>query len=192
MIYNYKCKGCGKNQLRTIYQDNLDWPSKDVNWYEQFLIKELTPKQIKKLKDWEDPRDFEVYKTVCYCKEIPEKLKCLHCKKKKAELAPTTVPTVKHGINSHRALKERQRFAMDGMDRQQSEKFYKESVEASKERVKSGGEHYKQIVPNYEVLEKQGQVKRLTDEQRAAKIKYLKDANIQISKDGKIGRKPRK
>jgi hypothetical protein len=78
------------------------------------------------------------------------------------------------------------------MDKKQAEKFYQESCEASKERVKSGGQHYKKVVPNYKVLAEQGQVRRLNDQERADKIQNLKNTNRVLTKDGTIGKASRK
>ena len=78
------------------------------------------------------------------------------------------------------------------MDKRQAEQYYKESCEASKERVKSGGQHYKRVNPNYEVLAKQGLAKKVDSGQATKNRENLKRFNADLTRGGKIGRGPRK
>ena len=110
----------------------------------------------------------------------------------KGERLVDGAPHVKHGRNSHHSLKERMRYAHQGMDKKQAETFYKESVEATKERVKSGHQHYKKVVPNMKVLESQGLAKRREKQDHSDTSQFLKNANRSFTKDGTIGKKPRK
>lgn len=122
-------------------------------------------------------------------------IKCPNCKKNTEKRASIYYFSVGESRNSIKSLKERRRFAREGMDKKQADQFLEESCQASKDRVKSNdrvSEHYKKVVPNYKDLHAQGHVKRLTDDQKTDKIKYLKDANVGLSKEGRIGRKPRK
>lgn len=188
-FYNYKCTNCGFVELRMIYQED------DLTWRENICVKKPTQAQIDKMdfSKGDDPRDFEVWKETNYGKHLPDKVKCSSCKKKSAEFFVETAPSIKNGRNSYQAMKERRRYAVEGMDKKQAEQFYEESIQASKERISKGGDsHYKKIVPNYEQLAKTGQVKRLNDQERANKIERLKRANQQLTKDGTIGKKPRK
>ena len=190
-MHTYTCDNCGNSEYRNIYQEE------DLSWAELCFIKGATKAQLAKMDfaKGDDPRTLEVWEVVNYGDGIPDKVKCNKCKKKKAMFNPPDLPNIKSGRNSYAAKRERQRYARDGMDKKQAEQFYKESVEASKERVKSNGavsEHYKRVVPNYKDLHKQGHVKRLTDQESSDKVKYLKDANVSLSKEGRIGRKPRK
>ena len=187
-MYTYTCDNCGNSEYRNIYQEE------DLSWAELCFIKGATKAQLAKMDfaKGDDPRTLEVWEVVNYGDGIPDKVKCNKCKKKKAMFSPPDLPNIKSGRNSYAAKRERQRYAKDGMDKKQAEQFYKESVEASKERVKSGGQHYKKVVPNYEVLRKQGQVRRLNDQERADKIQNLKRTNQAITKDGTIGKASRK
>jgi len=182
--YNYYCTECDTEELRHI-------PLVDDVFTEQVLVSSLSQEEIDALPDWDDPRDYEVYEEVKYGDMPPNTVKCNNC----GDVADRLVdrpPDIKHGRNSYHALKERQRFAMEGMDKKAAEKFYKESCEASKERMKSGGQHYKKMVPDFDYLEKQGQVKRLSPEAREKKVQNLKNNNRVLTKDGTIGKAARK
>jgi hypothetical protein len=181
--YNYYCVECEKEDLRHI-------PMVDGIFTEQVLVSSLSQEEIDALPDWDDPRDHEVYEEVEYGDMPPDDVKC-SCGGV-AERLVTGAPDIKHGRNSYHALKERRRFHQEGMDKKQAEKFYQESCEASKERVKSGGQHYKKVVPNYKVLAEQGQVRKLNDQERADKIQNLKNTNRVLTKDGTIGKAARK
>jgi hypothetical protein len=78
------------------------------------------------------------------------------------------------------------------MDKKQAETFYNESIAATKERVKSGHQHYKKVSPNYKVLAQQGQVRKLNDQETANKVQNLKNNNRVLTKDGTIGKAARK
>src|SRR5210317_683996 len=181
--YSYHCQECDNTDMRLIRVE-------DGVFTEEVLVKSLTKEQVKKLPAWDDPRDYEVYKTKKYGKSPPDTVKCL-CGAK-AERVVENPPDIKHGRNSWHAMRERKRYAEHGMDKKQAEQFYKESCEASKNRVKSGNQHYKAVVPNYEVLRKQGKVRKLNDKEVEHKVEYLKDANRVLTKGGTIGKKPRK
>ena len=127
-----------------------------------------------------------------YTYAYPNTIKCPVCKKKTDERASIYYFSVGNGRNSFAAMNERRRYAVDGMDKKQAEVFYKESIQASKERMTSGDQHYKKMVPDYEVLQKEGRAKRLTDQQTSQKIENLKRANQLITKDGTIGKGVRK
>ena len=124
--------------------------------------------------------------------EYFDTIKCPTCNKKTQPRVSIYYFSVGEGRNSYKSLKERQRFAREGMDKKQAEQFLKESCEASKDRVKSGDQHYKKVVPNYEVLREQGQVRKLNDQERANKIQNLKQINQAVTKDGTIGKASRK
>jgi len=182
--YNYYCTECDTEELRHI-------PLVDDVFTEQVLVSSLSQEEVDALPDWDDPRDYEVYEEIKYGDTPPNTVKCNNCGDV-ADRLVADAPSIKHGRNSYHAMKERHRFHTQGMDKKQAEKFYKESVEASKERVKSGTEHYKRVVPNYKVLAEQGQARKLNDQERADKIQNLKNVNISLTKDGNIGQAKRK
>jgi hypothetical protein len=157
---------------------------------EQVLVSSLSQEEADALPDWDDPRDYEVYEEVEYGDMPPDVVKC-SCGAE-ADRLVSDAPDIKHGRNSYHAKKERMRFATEGMDKKQAHKFYEESIAASKERVKTGDQHYKRVVPNWKVLESQGKVKRVADGQASRNREELKKANIQITRDGTIGKAARK
>ena len=182
--YNYYCSYCETEELRHI-------PLVDDVFTEQVLVSSLSQEEIDALPDWDDPRDYEVYEEVKYGEMPPDMVKCNNC----GDVADRLVddaPQIKHGRNSYHSMKERRRFHMEGMDKKQAEKFYKESCEASKERVKTGDQHYKQVLPNFKVLEKQGVVKRRTKQDHTEMAQRLKENNRVLTKDGTIGKASRK
>tara|TARA_R100001443_G_scaffold101175_1_gene108969 strand:+ start:924 stop:1481 length:558 start_codon:yes stop_codon:yes gene_type:complete len=177
--YNYYCKECDKEELRHI-------PLVNGIFTEQVLVSSLNQEEIDALPDWDDPRDYEVYKEVKYGKMPPDVVEC-YCGGEGDRIVGDA-PTIKHGKNSYHALKERQRYNHYGMDKKQAEKFYTESMEATKKRVKSGDQHYKKVVPNFKVLEKEGVVKRRTKGDAQQQAQNLKDMNRSLTKDGTLGK----
>lgn len=176
MIFTYVCSKCGQEDLHKICQD---WSGRDDSIWREDI--ELSEKEAAKLPSWDDPR-FHT-KEVEYGKELPEKLKCSKCNKKTSLLtfsdASAPVGIVKGNCFTNR---ERERkFYENGMDKQQAERFYKESIEASKERVNKGGEsHYKRVDPDLEFMRKNGLVKKNTDAEKALKKENLKKINARI------------
>jgi len=157
---------------------------------EQVLVSSLSQEEIDALPDWDDPRDYEAYKEVEYGDMPPNDVDC-SCGSI-AERLVTRPPDIKHGRNSYHAMRERRRYAIEGMDKKQAETFYKESIDSTKERVKSGHQHYKKVVPNFKVLEKQGVVKRRTKQDHTEAAQYLKNTNRVLTKDGTIGKASKK
>lgn len=199
ILETYNCKKCGpcSTFVERDEETGLFYYEKKVGRkiHEDKVPESDGTEGVTYSPDWDnDPTYWYKYANV-YTYDYPDTIKCPTCKKKTERRASIYYFSVGAGRNSFAAKKERQRFAMDGMDKKQAEQFYREAVEASKERVKSNdrvSEHYKKVVPNYENLHAQGHVKRLTSQESEVKIKYLKDANVSLSKEGRIGRKPRK
>ena len=177
--YNYYCVECDKEEMRHI-------PLVDDVFTEQVLVSSLSQEEIDALPDWDDPRDYEVYKEVKYGDMPPDVVDC-HCGGKGERLVEGA-PQIKHGRNSYQALKERQRYHHYGMDKKQGDKFLEESIEASKKRRKDGGQHYAKVSPNYEVLAKEGSVKKLNDKERAEKREIMKNVNRSLTKESTLGR----
>jgi hypothetical protein len=119
-------------------------------------------------------------------------IECPCCKAETGKRVSIYYFSVGEGRNSYKSLKERARFAQDGMDKKQAEKFYNESIEASKERVKTGDQHYKKVMPNFKALEERGEVTRLSPEAREKKVHNLKNNNRVLTKDGTIGKASRR
>lgn len=173
MIYNYECTNCKTAEYRKIYQDEMIWK-------EDFPMSE---EEAKKLPEWDDPRFHE--KVVSYGKKFPEKLKCNSCGKKTANI----VYDIPEGFTKGNCFINRERerkFHENGMSKEQATEFYKNSIEASKERIQSAGVHYKQVVPDMKHFEKHGMAKRTSEDKKQIKRKYLHDANVKLTKEGKI------
>ena len=177
--YNYYCSECDKEELRHI-------PLVDEVFTEQVLVSSLSQEEIDALSDWDDPRDYEVYKEVEYGNMPPDVVDC-HCGGK-GERIVDGAPTIKHGRNSYQAMKERMRYHHYGMDKKQGDKFLEESIAATKKRRQDSHQHYAKIVPNYEQLAKEGIVKKLNDKEVAAKTEGIKNVNTTLTKESTLGR----
>ena len=182
--YNYYCTECDTEELRHI-------PLVDDVFTEQVLVSSLNQEEIDALPDWDDPRDYEVYEEVKYGDMPPNTVKCNNCGDT-ADRLVDGAPSIKHGRNSHHAKKERMRYATQGMDKKQATKFYEESIAASKERMKTGEQHYAKMVPNLKQMEAQGKIKKISPEAREQSRDSLKQANIHMTKDGTIGKASKK
>jgi predicted nucleic acid-binding Zn ribbon protein len=76
--------------------------------------------------------------------------------------------------------RERERkFYEKGLDEQQARRFYKESLEASKERINTMGEVYKEVAPDMTEMVKNGAVKKVApkeaDKRKKAFTKVVKE-----------------
>jgi hypothetical protein len=196
ILETYNCKKCG--QCSTFIERSEDT---GLFYYEKRVGRKIHEDKVPKhdgtedynyYPDWDgDSTYWHKYEKV-WSMEYFDTIECPTCKKETDKRASIYYFSVGEGRNSYKSLKERQRYARDGMDKAQAEQFLKESCEASKDRVKSGEQHYKKVVPNYEVLRQQGKVKRLNDQQRADKIQNLKNINRSVTKDGTIGKASRR
>lgn len=75
-----------------------------------------------------------------------------------------------------------EKFVEYGLDKGQADKFYKDSIEASKERMKSGYEHYSKVFMDVDYFAKTGQAKPVNDENRVKKMKVAKEVTIDAAK----------
>lgn len=172
--HQYYCSRCEQEFELKIYNDENKW----------ILVEELSEKEIAALPESEDPRFFSKETTL---KDIPETFKCPECGKKSKKVINEVEGWVKGNCAVNR---ERERkFHEYGMNKQQSENFYKESIEASKERMKTGGSVYKKVDANMEVLQKQGLARKLNDKESADKRERVKGLQQHLAKTVK---KPKK
>jgi hypothetical protein len=193
LLETYYCKKCDEKTSYFVTREE----ETGLFWYEKKVGRKIHEDKVPTVDgsegftyspDWDgDTTYWHKYERV-YTYDYPDTVKCKHCKKKTEKRASIYYFSVGNGRNSYAALKERQRYAMDGMDKKQAETFYKEAIQASKERMETGNQHYKKIVPDYEVLRARGEVRKLNDQETANKIETLKRANQLITKDGTIGR----
>jgi hypothetical protein len=196
LLETYNCKKCG--QCSTFVERDEDT---GLFYYDKRVGRRIHESKVPEHNGTEDQMYFpdfhgdstywHKYESV-FSYDYPDTIKCPTCKKQTEKRASIYYFSVGNGRNSYASMKERQRYAMEGMDKKQAEQFYSESIEGSKKRQKSGGQHYKKVTPNYEVLREQGQVRKLNDQERANKIENLKRINQVITKEGKLGKPPRK
>lgn len=102
-----------------------------------------------------------------------------------------TVPAIRFlgtGFYTNRSRAEK--FNRDGFDRVQAEEFYKSSIEHSKERVKTGYQHYSKITPNIENMTKSGMIKKVDSEKAEVKKQKMREMTIESHK--KAGLDPTK
>lgn len=134
-----------------------------------------------------DPRDDPRLKdTEIPLKELPESPPCTNCDSDETEkLIPNFNGWCKGNCFTNR---ERERkFYEKGMDKQQATEFYKQSMEASQQRMMTGKEHYKQVVPDMKHMMDKGVAKRTPDDKVAAKRDYIKRVNVKLGEiSGKL------
>ena len=141
-----------------------------------------TEKEYKEIWDrGDDPRDF--IKEYPLGKELPMHPPCPLCASESCDtdkLVHDTNGYVKGNCFTNRERE--RRFYEKGMDKQQATEFYKESMRASKERINSGHQHYKQVAPDLDVLRKNGKIKKVNDKKKAERIESIKKMNQHLTK----------
>jgi len=196
ILETYKCKKCGPCHAFIERSDETG-----LFYYEKRVGRKIHEDKVPNYdgtEEWSYHPDWDGDATYWHkyekewSMEYFDTIKCPTCKKETEKRASIYYFSVGEGRNSYKSLKERQRYAREGMDKKQAEQFLKESCEASKDRVKSGGQHYKRVVPDYEAMHRQGKVRRLNDQERADKIESLKRTNSMITKEGTIGKSARR
>ncbi len=106
----------------------------------------------------------------------PKKKKCPECNKwGKREF---TVPSIRT-LKSIRTRSEK--YAKYGMDKDTANNFLNNEIKYSKERMKTGTQHYRKVTPNAENMIKTGAVKRLSPEQAEQKKRTM----IEMTKDAR-------
>ena len=82
----------------------------------------------------------------------------------------------------------KEKFLKEGYDKENAEEFYSESIKSSKKRMKSGGQHYTSVKPNYEWMEKEGLVKKVSEAEGKRKMKRARKLTQETYE--KTGTKP--
>ena len=195
ILETYKCKKCGPCSVFVERSDETG-----LFYYEKRVGRKIHEDKVPEhdgTEEWSYHPDWHRDSTYWhkYVREWSmdyfDTIECPTCKKETGKRASIYYFSVGAGRNSHQALKERLRYAHEGMDKKQATKFYEESIEASKERQKTGEEHYKKMVPNLKQMEAQGKIKRLDPKTAEHSREGLKQANINLTKDGTIGKASR-
>ena len=197
LLETYNCKHCGTRS--SVFVERSDQTG--LFYYEKKVGRKIHEDKVPNYDgteewsyypDWQgDSTYWHKYEKV-WSMDYFDTIECPSCKKETEKRVSIYYFSVGEGRNSYKSLKERARFAHEGMDKKQAEKFYQESCEASKERVKSGDQHYKRVVPNYKVLAEQGKARRLNDQESSNKRENLKRTNASVTKDGTIGKAARR
>lgn len=184
--HNYYCDKCDHVtalELIPIDVNAKGYVNTKAGYYTKVLVSSLTEEEVKALPLEKDPRDFEVYEDYFF-KVIPDKFLCELCHSKIELKIEQFEGWCKGNCFTNR---ERERkFYEKGMDKQQASEFYKESIEASKERRKSGGQHYKKVDPDLKKLREHGIIRKTADSRAAAKRQAIKEINVKLHDMAKI------
>lgn len=79
-------------------------------------------------------------------------------------------------------LRREEKLRNEGMDKELAHQFYKDSIQASKERMSTMGEVYKKVDCDFDTMVKTGQAKKISDKQKAEKLKVGKQVQQEIKK----------
>lgn len=110
-------------------------------------------------------------------KDPPDYYKCPKCKNRKAPReywVPGKEPNGFAKGNTDVNRRRHQRIVNYGMDKSMADNFYRESIAASKERMSTMGEVYKEVVPDVKQHIKQGLVKVNDDKTRVETVEKYK------------------
>lgn len=106
-------------------------------------------------------------------KKPPTRRKCPECHKSAKRFYNVEINAKIGGI-TEKTKRVGREFAEKGFNKQQAHEFYETHIEATKERQKTGWQHYKTYDPNFKVLEQQGVVKKhLVKKQKLKLLKML-------------------
>mgnify|MGYP000011524386 CR=1 FL=1 len=193
LLETYNCKHCGTRS--SVFVERSD--ETGLFYYEKKVGRRIHEDKVPEhdgTEDWSYQPDWQGDSTYwhkyekVWSMDYFDTIECPCCKKETEKRVSIYYFSVGESRNSHSSLKERMRYAHEGMDKKQAETFYNESIEASKKRVKTGDQHYKKVGVDWKQLEQKGDVKRNSPEQASKNRETLKKANITYTKDGTIGR----
>tara|TARA_Y100000034_G_C6905529_1_gene420023 strand:- start:2909 stop:3364 length:456 start_codon:yes stop_codon:yes gene_type:complete len=105
--------------------------------------------------------------------EVDKSSMCPKCYKKgqrNFEIGSVSFRGIDFSTNQNKA----EDYARHGMDKGQADTFYKESIDATKERMKTGFQHYAAYTPNYEKLGEEGKLIRQSPEKARQKKETMK------------------
>lgn len=143
------------------------------------LFLPFTKEEEEKL--WAEGKDPRFLEKEVKLKELPMSPPCSFCgSNKTSKLIPEFDGWMKGNCFTNRQRE--RKFHEYGMNKRQAENFYKESMQASKERIATMGEVYKEVVPDMNHMRNTGKVKKLNDKDSAAKRERLKKVNVELRK----------
>lgn len=114
-------------------------------------------------------------------KKPPSRRKCPECSKFAKRFYNVEISARVGGI-TEKTKRVGREFAEKGFNKQQAHEFYNTHIEFSKERQKTGWQHYKAYDPNFQILEKQGVVRKTKN--REQKIKNNEGLQKELAKRG--------
>jgi hypothetical protein len=135
---------------------------------------------------WAQGKDPRFEETELPLKELPESPPCTNCDSEETEKLMSEFNGWCKG-NCFTNRERERKFYEKGMDKQRANEFYKQSMEASQQRMMTGKEHYKQVVPDMKHMMDKGVAKRTPDDKVAAKRDYIKRVNVKLGEiSGKL------
>lgn len=143
------------------------------------LFLPFTKEEEEKL--WEEGKDPRFLEKEVKLKDLPMSPPCSLCgSNKTSKLIPEFDGWMKG--NSFTNRQRERKFHEHGLNKRQAENFYKESMQASRERIDTMGEVYKKVAPNPEELSKMGRARKLNDKEVTAKEETAKKVNSELVK----------
>ena len=108
--------------------------------------------------------DCEVsWEIVASIKKCPNRKKCPSCGKLRQKTITGGSGTIFKGFgwftNTHRDDK----YTKKGMCKDEANEFLHSAIKGSKERIKTGGQHYSRVTPKLKEMAEQGLIKRVSD-----------------------------
>lgn len=143
------------------------------------LFLPFTKEEEEKL--WAEGKDPRFLEKEVRLKDLPMSPPCSHCgSDETTKIIPEFEGWTKGNcfVNRERERK----FYLNGMNKKQAESFYKESMQASKERIATMGDVYKRVEPNLPELQKMGKAKKLNDKETAEKREKSKVVTRELNK----------
>lgn len=113
----------------------------------------------------------------------PDYYACPECGNEKAPREYWSEDRMAAGIGkglTDRHRRESREFNVKGYNKQQAEAFYKDSIAACKERMSTGGEHYKEVLPDLNHHIKHGVIKINDDKKRVNLVDKYKSLGTKI------------
>ncbi len=125
--------------------------------------------------------------------KAPKKTKCpKKCGKFGNRYYGSQLPNFNWGTDTdfHTVRARNKEYDLKGMNKQEADKFLKDSIERSERAIKKGWQHYSRVTPNGEEFVKEGKAKRRTEEEFTDAINNAK----QLTRDNynNVGRDPGK
>ena len=111
--------------------------------------------------------------------DYPPSLPCPKCNKQSLSRRQIEINVRAKGNTFNNRQRVRDRI-VNGMGKQEAERFYEDSIKNSKERMQSGSEHYKRVDPDMEHFRAEGKARKLTDKETAHKREFLDRANQKL------------